>query len=85
MLLVGHGAFVVPVWDILVEIVSFNHTERVFGCRIGINNCLNKGVRSQAIATMQTRATALTHRIQAADRGLGIQVHLDTAAQIRHK
>ena len=82
MLLVGHGAFVVPVGDILVEIVSFNHTERVFGCRIGIHHCLNKGVRSQAIATMQARATALTHRIQTADRGLGIQVHLDTATHI---
>ena len=49
MLLVSHGTFVVPVGDILVEIVVFNHTERVFGCRIGINNCLDEGVTCQRL------------------------------------
>ena len=55
-LLVGHGAFVVPLWHSVVEVILVDDFERMFGCCLGIHHGFDEGVAGKAVAAMKAGA-----------------------------
>lgn len=78
----GDRTFVVPFGDVGVEVVAFEDTQDMFGCRIRIYDCFDQRIGSQTVSTVQAGAGTFADGIETADAGLSVQVDTDTTAQI---
>ncbi len=73
---------VVPVGHVGTELVVGRVFNRVAGGRVGVDYRLNQRVGGQAVAAVEPGAGTFADGVEALDRGFGVGVDLDSAAEV---